>query len=183
MIGEVQKDPWGLAFKIVTKRLVTRKKTPGLDNPDRVKYIVRKLYPHVEPFQRQIRSSCVVRREKLFTLEELKRASSYRPICLLDTMGKLLEELILRRLQALLVAENGLSENQFRFRKGRSTVDAIQAVVNIATNERKGTGNRMGFCALISIDIRNAFNTTRWNILHRGDDAEKGSRLPVANHR
>ena len=75
MIGEVEKDPWGLAFKIVTKRLVTRRKTPGLDNPDRVKYIVRSLFPHVEPFQRQSRSSCVVRREELYTLEELKRAS------------------------------------------------------------------------------------------------------------
>ena len=72
LIGEVQKDPWGLAFKIVTKRLVTRGKTPGLDNPDRFKYLVRSLFPHVEPFQRQDRSSCVVRREELFSLEELK---------------------------------------------------------------------------------------------------------------
>ena len=38
------------------------------------KYIVRSLFPYVEPFQRQDRSSCVVRREELFTLEELKRA-------------------------------------------------------------------------------------------------------------
>ena len=43
-------------------------------------------------------------------------------------------------------------------------MDAIQAVVNIATNARKGTGKRKGFCAFISIDIRNAFNTARWNI-------------------
>ena len=79
-------------------------------------------------------------------------------------MGKLLEELILQWLQTLLVGEGGLSENQFGFRKDRSTVDAIQAVVNIATNTRKGTGKRKGFCALVSIDIRNAFNTARWNI-------------------
>ena len=32
------------------------------------------LFLHVEPFQRQDRSSCVVRREESFTLEELKRA-------------------------------------------------------------------------------------------------------------
>ena len=161
LIGEVERDPWGLAFKIVTKRLVTRRKTPVLVNADRVKYILRSLFPHVKPFQRQDRSSCVVRSEELFTLEELKRAggklkentapgidglpnkileevigvypeillevfnsclregkffadwkrkrlvllrkgnkplgdaSSYRPICLLDTMGKLLEEMIL----------------------------------------------------------------------------------------
>ena len=72
--GEVENGPWGLAFKIVTKRLVTRRKTPGLDDSERVKYIVRRLFPHVEPFQRQKRSSCVVRREELFTLEELTRA-------------------------------------------------------------------------------------------------------------
>ena len=230
LIGEVEKDPWRLAFKIVTKKLVTRRKTPGLDNPDRVKYIVRSLFPHVGSFQSEDRSSCVIQREELFNLEELKReggrlnantapgidgvpneilkevigaypeillgafnsclqegrffadwkkqslvllrkgnkpvgdASSYRPICLLDTIGKLLEKLILQRLRALLVGENGLSKNQFGFRKGRSTVDAIQAVVNIATNARKGTGKRKGFCALISNDIRNAFNTARWNI-------------------
>ena len=177
---------------MVTKKLVARRKTPGLDNLDRVKYILRSLFPHVEPFQRQDRSSCVVRREELFTFEELERAggrlkantapgndgmpeeilkeviraypeilleafnsclrerrffvdwkkqrlvllrkgnkplgvaSSYRPICLLDTMGKLLKELILQHLQALLVEENGLSENQYGFRKSRFTVDAIQ---------------------------------------------------------
>ena len=75
--GEVEKDPWGLAFKIVTKKLVTRRKTPGLDNLDRVKYIVRCLFPHVGSFQRQGRSSCVVQRKELFTLEEQKRAGSY----------------------------------------------------------------------------------------------------------
>ena len=64
----------GLTFKIVTMRLVTRRKTPGLDNPDRVKYIVQSLLPHVESFPRQDRSSYVVRREELFTLEKLKRA-------------------------------------------------------------------------------------------------------------
>ena len=74
MIGEVDKDPWCLAFKIVTKRLVTRRKSPGLDNPDRVEYIVQSLFRHVEPHQRRDRSSYVVRREELFTLEEVKRA-------------------------------------------------------------------------------------------------------------
>ena len=79
-------------------------------------------------------------------------------------MGLFLEELILHRLQSLLVGEKGLSENQFGFRKGRSTMDAIQAVADIATNGRRRTGKRKGFCALINIDIRNAFNTARWKI-------------------
>ena len=91
-------------------------------------------------------------------------ASSYRPMCLLDTMVKLLEEMILQRLQGYMVRENGLSENLFGFGKDRYTVDVIQAVVDIATKARRGTGKRKGFCALIGIDIRNAFNPVRWNI-------------------
>ena len=51
-----------------------------------------------------------------------------------------------------------------RIQKRQVHVDVIQAVVNIATNARKGTGKRKGFCALISINIRNAFNTASWNI-------------------
>ena len=43
-------------------------------------------------------------------------------------------------------------------------MDAIQFVVNIDTNARNGTSKRKGFCALISIDIRNAFNSGRWDI-------------------
>ena len=82
----------------------------------------------------------------------LEDPPSYRPICLLDTMGKLLEEIIIQRPQGDMVSENGLSENQFGFRKGRSTVDAIQAMVGIATKARRGTSKRKGFCALISID-------------------------------
>ena len=74
LIGEVKKDPWGLAFKIITKSLLTRRKIPGLDNPVRVKYIVQSLFPQVESFQRQDRICCIVRCEELFTLEELKRA-------------------------------------------------------------------------------------------------------------
>ena len=35
---------------------------------------MRSLFRHVEPFQIKDRSSCVVQREELFTLEELKRA-------------------------------------------------------------------------------------------------------------
>ena len=34
LIGEVEKDPWGLTLITVNKRLVTRRKNPGLDNAD-----------------------------------------------------------------------------------------------------------------------------------------------------
>ena len=68
-------------------------------------------------------------------------ASSYGPICLFNTMGNLLDELILQRRQGHIVGENSLSENELGFRKGRSTVDEIKAVVDIATKARRGAGN------------------------------------------
>ena len=67
---------------------------------------------------------------------------SYRPICLLYTIGMLLDEMILQRLQDHMFGENSLSENQFGFRKGRYTVEAIQAVLDIATKAKRGTGKR-----------------------------------------
>ena len=36
--------------------------------------------------------------------------------------------------------------------------------MDTATKTRRGTGKRKEFCVLISIDIRNAFNTASWNI-------------------
>lgn len=91
--------------------------------------------------------------------------SSYRPICLLDTAGKILEKIIYGRLLAILEAREALSEFQFGFRKARSTVDAIRAVVDIATKAIEGTRWRWGdkeYCAVVTLDIRNAFNSASW---------------------
>ncbi|CAB0040047.1 unnamed protein product [Trichogramma brassicae] len=60
--------------------------------------------------------------------------SSYRPLCMLDTAGKILERIICDRLEAFTERPGGLSERQYGFRKGRSTIDAIEDVVS-ATRE------------------------------------------------
>ena len=144
---------------------------PGIDGlPNEILKAVIGAYPEIllEVFNSCLREGRFFadwKKQRLVLLRKgnkpLGDASSYRPICLLDTMGKLLEEMILQRLQGHMVCENGLSENQSGFRKGRSTVDAIQSVMDIATKARRETGKRKGFCALIGIDIRNAFNTAR----------------------
>lgn len=88
--------------------------------------------------------------------------SSYRPICLLDTLGKLFEKIILRRLNKFAEDDNGLSPKQFGFRKGRSTLEAILTVTErakIAQAKTKG-GNR--FCGIVTLDVKNAFNSASW---------------------
>ena len=90
--------------------------------------------------------------------------SSFRPLCMLDAMGKLLERMVLRRLQRYLEdAETGLSPQQFGFRPGRSTVDALREVSDTVRQAWEGDVRRCSHVAMIAIDVRNAFNTARWD--------------------
>lgn len=57
--------------------------------------------------------------------------TSFRPICLLNTIGKLLERIIANRLYDFIESNQLLSRYQFGFRRGCSTVDAIKRVVDI----------------------------------------------------
>lgn len=57
--------------------------------------------------------------------------SSHRPSYQVHAMGKLLAAMILNRLKPVIESKNGLSDDQFdfRFRKGRSTSDTINEVI------------------------------------------------------
>jgi hypothetical protein len=59
----------------------------------------------------------------------LDSPSAYRPICLLDEVGKLFERIIAARLEAHMTERApGWHDSQFGFRRGRSTVDAVKRV-------------------------------------------------------
>ena len=73
----------------------------------------------------------------------LAKALSYRPICLLDTMRNLLEEWIMQRLQSHMQGENSLSENQFGFRKGRSTVYVNQKYLIVQLHQKISFGEHL----------------------------------------
>jgi len=76
------------------------------------------------------------RRRKV--LKPPREASSYRLICLLDTVGKVFEKLISKRLNLAADAAGGLPPTQFGFRKGKSTLDAIRTVTGIAADAIRG---------------------------------------------
>ncbi|XP_045772161.1 uncharacterized protein LOC123872074 [Maniola jurtina] len=89
----------------------------------------------------------------------MESPSAYRPICLLDEAGKLFERIIAARLSDHLSHVGpDLSESQFGFRQGRSTVDAILCVR--ASSER--ALSRGGVALAVSLDIVNAFNSLPW---------------------
>ncbi|CAB0042278.1 unnamed protein product, partial [Trichogramma brassicae] len=83
-----------------------------------------------------------------------------------DTAGKILERIIAGRLETHTEGPAGLADSQYGFRKGRSTVDAIQAVLSTARTAISGKRWHRGtkeYCAIITLDVRNAFNSARWN--------------------
>ncbi|XP_062121921.1 uncharacterized protein LOC133835825 [Drosophila sulfurigaster albostrigata] len=58
----------------------------------------------------------------------------------------------------------------------RSTVDAIEKVVGIASNAIAGTrwkGGQKKYCLMVTLDIRNAFNSARWSCILRALDSFK----------
>lgn len=211
---QVKTDPWGLPYKLVTKKLVGRRPIPGLSAPGRVKSIVDALFPREEPtvwplrtgnhdfpavtnaeitelsnkiprgkapgpdgvpdliirnvarhkpeILRDIFNKCLKgsvfshsrKTAKLVLLRNrdkpLEDPSSYRPICLLNTVGKFFERLIKTRI-----------EKRLGFRKGWSTVDAIKRVQDVveAAGSRQPYNRKL--CAVVALDVANAFNSQR----------------------
>lgn len=89
--------------------------------------------------------------------ENIESASSYRPICILDAMGKLYESLIRERLVAELTLKKAISDRQFGFCKGRSTTQAVLWVKDAVMSCNKI------WCAFVTLDVKNAFNTASWS--------------------
>lgn len=80
----------------------------------------------------------------------------YRPICITNTMGKVLEYMLQSRIRGETTHQMAVS--QFGFRPGCSAVDAIRKVLSFGGRARRGSR----FAILITLDIKNAFNCVPW---------------------
>lgn len=98
---------------------------------------------------------------------ELTVPSSYRPLSLLDTSGKLFEALLRPRLAAATTAAGGLTDNQHGFRKGHSTIGAIREVTEAALGVKRICYGARPLVLLATLDVRNAFNSVRWSDILR----------------
>ncbi|CAB3230287.1 unnamed protein product [Arctia plantaginis] len=82
--------------------------------------------------------------------------AAYRPIVLLDEAGKLFERVLSARIvRHLCEVGPDLSDAQFGFREGRSTIDAVMRL-RAVTEEAVSCG---GVVLAVSLDIANAFNS------------------------
>lgn len=90
-------------------------------------------------------------------------AKAYRPIGLLDTIGKLLSTLVANDLSFLAEKHNMLPPTQFGGRPGRNTTDAM----HIVTQAVKDAWRNKKVAAALFLDIKSAFpNTVRERLIH-----------------
>lgn len=102
---------------------------------------------------------------KLILIEKQNPTNSdqkkFRSICLLNAIGKAYENILNTKLTEELEQNANLNENQYGFRKGRSTIDAIDKVLNICKEAKRQNKWTM----IILLDVKNAFNTADWSII------------------
>ncbi|KAG6463038.1 hypothetical protein O3G_MSEX013626 [Manduca sexta] len=95
--------------------------------------------------------------------EDKSIPSNYRPISLLSILSKLLEKVVNKRLIFYLEQHKIISDNQFGFRQGFSTDDAVNLLTNnIAESLDKGL-----CCLGVFMDLAKAFDTVSIPILLR----------------
>lgn len=88
-----------------------------------------------------------------------------RPICLLNEIAKAFKRIIADRIYSWQAdhPESAFSNNQFGFRKRRSTCDAIGQLRDITTRAI-GDGE---FAIVVGLDIQNAFNSVPWRVIQK----------------
>ncbi|GBM75744.1 Retrovirus-related Pol polyprotein from type-1 retrotransposable element R1 [Araneus ventricosus] len=89
--------------------------------------------------------------------------SAYRPICLFDALGKVLDKLITHRAYFHLQSKGLLHQNQFGFIPSRSAPDAILDLKKWIAE----AGRETKHCVVVSLDVKSAFSRVWWpKVLH-----------------
>ena len=96
--------------------------------------------------------------------EKCHEVSKFRPISLLNYGGKLLEKLLINRINHHVFTTGYLNKNQYGFRPQTSTIDAV-----LALKEHIEEGFRTGeVTVLVSLDVEAAFNAAWWPAILKG---------------
>lgn len=86
---------------------------------------------------------------------------NYRPIAILSPLSKIIEQLILTRLEAFFQRHSLLSPFQFGFQKNKSTESPALSICELIKNNIESKLLTMG----IFIDLRKAFDTINHTLL------------------
>lgn len=147
---------------------LNNKKTPG---PDGISNrMIKAAHFKILPFLTNLINSCLSlghfpRRWKQASVifipkpgkSDYHSTSAYRPISLLSNIGKILEKIIKSRMEQYALRHNLLDQRQYGFTRGKSTIDALQDIVDTILQHKEDYK-----CATILIDIQGAFDSCWW---------------------
>lgn len=153
-------------------RHLKNKRAPGPDGmtPDIIKTLITKCpLIFLNIFNSIFRSTKIPDNWKIAKVillrkpgKDLKDASAFRAMCLLNTISKIYETMIKERLMKIL-GSFPFDHKQYGFTYNRSTIDAPEVV----RREMTDSVDKQTFGMLVALDVRNAFNTLRWcNIIN-----------------
>lgn len=86
------------------------------------------------------------------------QSNAYSSLCIIDAAAKLFEYILKDRIQAQIALEV-YATNQHGFRKGRCTLNALDAVNRAAETAIM----EQQYAVFINLDIMNAFNSLKWS--------------------
>ncbi|CAB3258559.1 unnamed protein product [Arctia plantaginis] len=109
-------------------------------------------------FPRALKRSVVI---PIFKNGDKGKVGNYRPISILPALSKILERVLNNYLTDFLDANNIISKNQYGFRKGLSTEDAVASLTQLAVRKIDDKQKCLG----IFLDLSKAFDTVSIPIL------------------
>ena len=90
--------------------------------------------------------------------EKNEDVSKFRPISLLNFGGKVLEKVLINRINHHVFSNNLINHNQYGFRPQRSTIDAVMALKNFIEESLQ----QSNIVVITSLDVKGAFDAAWW---------------------
>ncbi|KAL5256507.1 hypothetical protein ACHWQZ_G011676 [Mnemiopsis leidyi] len=129
-------------------------------------HVVKKSSTVIVPYLVKYFNSCMIdgyfprelktgRISPIYKKEDEQLLENYRPVSTLPVFGKILEKVIYSRLYSFLISKGLINENQFGFRKGHSTSNALNYSVEHIESLLAQKQHVLG----IFIDLSKAFDT------------------------
>lgn len=171
--GEPKGNPITRAELEQAVKQMKRKKAPG---PDGIPSEVIKTCAESVPETMMGMYNLMLEREefhsewkiaRLVMLEKPKKDESsgraFRPICIINGLGKMAEILLNNRIKMNIEEKNMIHRQQYGFRKGLSTMNALENVLQIQEKIKEKAVKNREVCVMVTLDIENAFNSIGWD--------------------